>query len=336
MKKRLVAVLAAGFILFTLGLGFSAPAFAHGGGGGGGGGGGHGGGTPITIIGENCTTVNNVCDFPPANVGQAYNAVFSGSGGSGTPYTFKVVAGSLPPGISCCTIGDEGFGQIQGTPTQQGTFAFTVQVEDSARDKAQANFSVAVGPPLPLVVSGPACCGSGDVGTAFLYDLIAGGGVQPFTWSFTGTLPPGIKFSLSPTPNFSGTPTATGTFPVTIEVTDSTGTHASQSGSIVISPAGTPPPPAPLQIIAPGARTPDDVGTVGESFLETLEATGGVYPYTWTITGLPPGLSITPGPSQTSDISGTPTTAGTYPMTITVTDSAGNQATETSNILIQS
>jgi large repetitive protein len=330
MNKRLAAVLAGGLILFTLGLGFSAPAFAHGGKGGG------GGGTPIALVGANCTNVNNVCDFPAANVGQAYSAVFEGSGGSGTPYTFKVVAGSLPPGISCCTIGDEGDGQIQGTPTKEGTFAFTVQIEDPARDTAQANFSVTVGPPLPLVISGPACCGSGDVGTAFLYDLIASGGVQPYTWSVTGTLPPGIKFSLSPTPNFSGTPTATGTFPLTIEVTDSTGTQASQSGSIVISPAGTPPPPAPLQIVAPGAGTPDDVGTVGESFDETLEASGGVTPYSWAITGLPPGLSITPGPSEESEISGTPTTAGTYSFTITVTDSTGTKASETSGIIIQS
>jgi hypothetical protein len=209
-------------------------------------------------------------------------------------------------------------------------------IPDSARDTAQANFSVAVGPPLPLVISGPACCGSGDVGTAFLYDLIASGGVQPYTWSVTGTLPPGVKFSLSPTPNFSGTPTATGTFPLTIEVTDSTGTHASQSGSIVISPAGTPPPPAPLQIVAPGAGTPDDVGTVGESFDETLEASGGVTPYSWAITGLPPGLSITPGPSEESEISGTPTTAGTYSFTITVTDSTGTRASEASGIIIQS
>ena len=323
MKKRLAAVLAAGLILFTLGLGFSAPAFAHGGGG-------HG--TPITIIGENCTTVNGVCDFPPATLGQPYNAVFSGSGGSGTPYTFTVIAGSLPPGITCCTIGDEGFGQIQGTPTQQGTFAFTVQVEDKARDTAQANFSVAVGPPLPLVISGPPCCGSGDVGTAFLYDLIASGGVQPFTWSFTGTLPPGVKFSLSPTPNFSGTPTATGTFPLTIEVTDSTGTQASQSGSIVISPM------PPLQISGTGPCC--SVGTVGTAYPAiAFGAIGGKTPYTWTVAAgqVPPGLTFSsgnPGTFINNVLSGTPAKAGTYAFTMEVTDSLGDTASQSFSITI--
>ena len=96
------------------------------------------------------------------------------------------------------------------------------------------------------------------------------------------------------------------------------------------------PPPPPLQIAAPGAGTPDDIGTAGQSFLETLQASGGVPPYSWAITGLPPGLSITPGPSEESEISGTPTTAGTYPLTITVTDSAGTQVSETSGIIIQS
>jgi large repetitive protein len=328
MKKQLAAVFAASSVLFVLGLGLPAPAFAHGGGGG-------GGSSTLVVTAGDCPP-GGVCDLPAGNVGTDYSEVIQAAGGSGpTPYTFKVVSGSIPPGMVVPKIYAASSTIIAGTPTEQGTFDFTVQVTDGARDTAQVSISLAIGPPLPLVISGPTCCGTGDVGTAFLYDLIASGGVQPYTWSVTGQLPPGITFSTSPAPHLSGTPGTAGSYPVTITVTDSTGTQASQSGSIVISPAGTPPPPAPLQIVAPSG-TSDDVGTVGQSFLETLEASGGVYPYTWTITGLPPGLSITPGPSEESEISGTPTTAGTYPMTITVTDSAGHQASETSGIIIQS
>jgi WD40 repeat protein len=46
---------------------------------------------------------------------------------------------------------------------------------------------------------------------------------------------------------------------------------------------------------------------------------GGTAPFTWTETGaLPPGLSL----SSAGQLSGTPTTAGTYPITVTVTDSS--------------
>ncbi len=47
-------------------------------------------------------------------------------------------------------------------------------------------------------------------------------------------------------------------------------------------------------------------------------ASGGTAPYTFTGTGLPPGLSL----SSSGTVSGTPTTAGTYNVTVTATDSS--------------
>lgn len=49
-------------------------------------------------------------------------------------------------------------------------------------------------------------------------------------------------------------------------------------------------------------------------------AEGGTAPYTWSATGLPAGLSITPA---TGTVSGTATTAGTSTVTVTATDRAG-------------
>jgi RHS repeat-associated protein len=48
-------------------------------------------------------------------------------------------------------------------------------------------------------------------------------------------------------------------------------------------------------------------------------ASGGTVPYTWSATSLPPGLSIN---ATSGQITGTPTTAGTFASTLTVTDSA--------------
>ncbi|HEY3259572.1 MAG TPA: S8 family serine peptidase, partial [Pseudonocardiaceae bacterium] len=65
----------------------------------------------------------------------------------------------------------------------------------------------------------------------------------------------------------------------------------------------------------PGNRT----GTVGQATTLQMSATGGTPPYTWSATGPPPGLSIN---SSTGLISGTPTTAGAYTVTVTARDAA--------------
>lgn len=56
---------------------------------------------------------------------------------------------------------------------------------------------------------------------------------------------------------------------------------------------------------------------VGELVSHQFAASGGVPPYTWTATGLPPGVVM----SSTGLLSGVPTAAGDYAVTITVTDS---------------
>jgi len=75
-----------------------------------------------------------------------------------------------------------------------------------------------------------------------------------------------------------------------------------------------------VTVANPGSRT----GTVGTATSLTLSASGGTGSYTWTATGLPPGLSIG---STTGTISGTPTTAGTYSVTATATSGSSSGST---------
>ncbi|MFL6161251.1 MAG: putative Ig domain-containing protein [Jatrophihabitantaceae bacterium] len=83
-----------------------------------------------------------------------------------------------------------------------------------------------------------------------------------------------------------------------------------------------------VTVTNPGSRT----GTVGTATSLQLSASGGSSPYTWTATGLPPGLSI----SSAGLISGTPSTAGTYTVTVTARDTTGATGSATFSWTISS
>ncbi|HEX3873426.1 MAG TPA: Ig domain-containing protein [Solirubrobacteraceae bacterium] len=77
-------------------------------------------------------------------------------------------------------------------------------------------------------------------------------------------------------------------------------------------------PPAPIVISE--ANMPD--GTVGQAYDGGFFDGGGVAPYVWSISAgaLPPGLKLN---STTSEITGTPTKAGTFAFTARVTGAKG-------------
>jgi hypothetical protein len=79
--------------------------------------------------------------------------------------------------------------------------------------------------------------------------------------------------------------------------------------------------PTPLSITSP---TSFYTGTTGINYSRTLSATGGTSPYAWSVTGLPPGVSLITNSNlgDTGLVSGVPTEGGTYSVTITVSDSS--------------
>lgn len=81
-----------------------------------------------------------------------------------------------------------------------------------------------------------------DANVAYSLTVSETGGTAPYTWTQTsGTLPTGITFSNSTSTAvvFSGTPTQTGTFPVTLSLVDSTGSTSTVDFAIVIEPEYT-------------------------------------------------------------------------------------------------
>ncbi|WP_239313325.1 trypsin-like serine protease [Plantactinospora mayteni] len=147
----------------------------------------------------------------------------------------------------------------------------------------------------------------GTVGTAISpVNHTASGGTAPYSWSATG-LPPGLSISSS-TGSITGTPTAGGRYRVTVTATDSS--SPAKSGITFYSWSVA------LAVSNPGKQT-SAVGTAISPVGHT--ASGGTAPYSWSASGLPTGLSIN---SSTGSISGTPTAAGTYSVTVTATDSS--------------
>jgi hypothetical protein len=72
-------------------------------------------------------------------------------------------------------------------------------------------------------------------------------------------------------------------------------------------------------------------GTVGVGYSQAVAASGGSTPYTWSATGLPPGLAIN---SSTGSITGTPATAATYSATFQVAGSDSALSTRQLNMTI--
>jgi hypothetical protein len=147
------------------------------------------------------------------------------------------------------------------------------------------------------------------------------GGSGPYTFSVSGgSLPPGLTlhpFLGSITGIPTGTPTNNGNYPFDIEVNDSQNLPTGDSYTINVT--------APLTI---SSTSPLLRGVVGSSYTQTITATGGAAPRTFSTSGLPAGLSIDPA---SGIISGTPTTATTAAVTfsVTVNDNGGRTFTKT-------
>jgi hypothetical protein len=226
--------------------------------------------------------------LPGGIVGVGYSQQLAAAGGT-TPYAWVVSSGTLPPGLSLSSTG-----VLSGTPTTAGSVTFTVRVTDAASRTDTQALTLTVGSSLSI---GTTTVPEGTVGTNYSQQLSATGGAPPYAWSVTsGALPDGL--TLSGGGVLSGTPTAPGNFSFTVAVSDAGNGSASQ--------------PLTLAVVAPLGITTTTLpsATSGTAYSQSLEATGGSSPYTWSVASglLPGGLAL----SSAGVLSGTPTTAGDY------------------------
>ncbi|WP_113663302.1 Ig-like domain-containing protein [Pedobacter nanyangensis] len=246
--------------------------------------------------------------LPDGTVGVGYpTQVIPPAAGGSTPYTYTAV--NLPPGLGFNPTTRE----ITGTPTVAGPYVVTVNVSDADGNTASMNYTINVKNALVLP---NASLADGTVGIAYPTQLIpaATGGTPGYTYIATN-LPPGLSFNPA-TLEITGTPTTTGTFTVNVQVTDAAGVTANNNYTVRVV--------APLAI---AGKTLAD-GTVGVVYATEIlpAATGGVGPYTYVATNVPAGLSFNP---TTRALTGTPTGAGNFTITLTVTDAEGRQVSNT-------
>jgi hypothetical protein len=136
----------------------------------------------------------------------------------------------------------------------------------------------------------------------------------------------GVTFTFSTLPGFgtlhrTSTTTATYTAPnavttaTTVKIIVSSVDFPKQFATVTIN--VVPPPTI--------TTTSLSTATLNAAYSATVTATGGLLPLSWSITSgaLPTGLSLAPSTTDTVQITGKPTVAGTYTFTITVTDAAG-------------
>ncbi len=181
----------------------------------------------ITILVGSSLAIAGVA--PVSVVGQPYK--FTPTVGGGTGKNVYTVKGTLPQGLTY----DTTHGIISGTPTQLGSAAVTISVTDGS-ESAQLDVTI----PIQKAVSISGTFPVAVQGTAYIFTpkTADGGGTQSFTLQ-SGTLPPGLNLDSS-LGTVTGTPTAVGTYPIILRVTDAY-TSADLSGTILVASAGTNP-----------------------------------------------------------------------------------------------
>ena len=260
--------------------------------------------------------------LPAGTVGSGYSATVSATGGDGT---YRWSASGLPAGLSV-----SGSGAITGTPSAAGTSTVTVTVTDAETptpQTAHATFSLAVSaksyPALSITTTSLPETHSL---AAYSATMTATGGDGTYHWTASG-LPPGLSISDSGVISGSASGKLTIPLSVTFTVTDGETPNAQKATTTL-----------PLYVYLPleVSTLPNGGYVPGSPFSGTVTAAYGNGNYTWSISGQPPGFSISSSGGNTALITA-PATAtakdmGNYTATITVTDTENPAQTATATL----
>lgn len=183
-------------------------------------------------------------------------------------FTYSIVAGALPPGLSLNT----STGVITGVPTDTVLAADTtiIRVVDINGSVDQARVQWRVNAALTIYY---ATTNTLVINQNYTIDPVVIGGTSPYVFStVAGALPAGLSLNTS-TGRISGAPTTTGTYSVTVRAVDANGAADNASLQIVVVTSGTQPTAVNLKAVLQGAH-------VGGGSMSTSLNTQGLIPTT--------------------------------------------------------
>jgi hypothetical protein len=217
----------------------------------------------------------------------------------GDPTPTVEVEGALPNGVKF----DEGTDTLHGTPTHEGEFKIVFKASNSAGFVTQS-FTLTVDAP-PAITSAEEATFNDHSASSF---TVSATGTPAPTITKWGTLPQGVSFSDGV---FSGTPTQTGAFEITLTATNALGSSSQQFTLTVVG----------LHVTTGSLPTV----TPGVEYSYQLEAIGGVAPYAWKVSPgtLPKGLQLGAKGRLYGKVSARNYPhAESFPITVTVTDAS--------------
>lgn len=265
---------------------------------------------PCGQVCAQCTTTISPSTLADGSLGMYYSVTITATG-SGMPFTFSLVSGTLPPGLTFNGYYD--YAVIEGTPESTGTYSFTVSATDYYSCNGSKNYTLNINDPCAGLTISPPTLPVAKLGVYYSQTLtISGGSGYYYMWGGDSMMPPGMNFDFS-SGVISGTPSEVGTWDVYVYYMDSM-TYCSGEKTYLFTVRADCPPIDIKPISLPQA-------VLGSKYYQQLSASGGSSPYTFYITGgsLPEGMTF----NSDGVLSGTPSSSGSFTFIVTAVDSVG-------------
>ena len=231
--------------------------------------------------------------------------------------TWSLKSGALPPGVNLTAAG-----ALEGTPTTEGSYQFTVQAQDGGQFDSET-YTITVRQPVVITSSFPvATPPKSEVGVPFEATVSATGGTGTYTWTLAaGSLPTGVEFDPT-TGAISGTPEEAGRFTFSITATDTEGRVTTLNVTLTVA--------AELAIKTLRLKA----AKVGRLYQAKLATLGGVQPVRWKLLRGKPPLGVRFA-KKLGTFVGTPRRAGTFRLTVQASDSLGVKSQKTLVLVVK-